>query len=1272
MKKNYLLLIPFLLASYHALAQDNSAPAHFQPGPALTALDSIYLSNLPALSMPAAMRQDPLPPVVDNSETPYLRPVFGQEGASCGQACLVGYNFTYELDRGRNLNADSLENQYATHFTYNFMNGGNGWFGVSYFHSMEVLRQCGNMNCVDYGGTYYDDGSRWITGYDVYYNAMHNRIKGAYRIHTGTEEGIMTLKHWIYDHLEGSPVGGVASFYANTPWNANHLPGGTPEAGKYVVTGWYPAATHAMTIVGYNDSIRWDYNGDGQYTNDIDLNEDDVIDVRDWEIGGVKFVNSHGITAQDSGFCYMMYKVLAEEFIYGGVWNQEVHVLDVNETYEPLLTFKVTLKHTYREKIRVRVGITTDTAAGMPAYIMEFPIFNFQGANYYMQGQGSEEYKKTIEFGLDITPLYSYVEPGQPARYFLLVDENDPNNDGSGELIGLSLYDYSSAPQELTCGDLPRPLLENGLTLTSLVHQSAAIGKPAIATASLPVFTEGVPYSHQLQAVGGAMPYRWDLADSYVVSADTQTYEPVSEIQLIPNLLNDTIVAVPLVNGFPYFGRVYDTVFVHIDGYLQFHPDQLPYPYLQDQQMMLKGNRIIAPLTNNEMIVNSDEDDGVWYEIDGPDHIFRWKLSWIGNPFATDFDFMVVLSENGSIRFSYGNVTPAAFPWASGISDGDMSNYFMNPLSALEMFYAGTLVSFIPCPFPQGMELSPDGLFSGTPSDDSFIYDLSFRVTDNNSISSTRRLQFTSWPALSFVIRAGADNIIDYGDTVYMDATIVNQGAESLTGCELTLDLEDPYVSVLKDYTNVGTVPAGGSLALTSCFEFVVSAEIPDNHPVWLKTTLNSGQGAWKLDIPEKVVAPLLKVWEVRVMDGNNGILEPGESADVIIILKNEGHSDMTGVTGEITFVDPVLDLLSSPYLDFGDLIRGYTAQDTLLVHALDSTPNGYMALLGMTTDCDQQITAQDSLFLQLGKKPVLVIDLDPHFNSGPHIFEVMQEIGIISDYRTHIPGNLDAYQCLFICLGINNSHHDLTWQEGYTLAQYLNAGGSIYLESRVTWSGTIGTPVHDKFNIGATGTPAFYHTLEGIQGTFSEGIVIDNGAQQPVCMYWLYPLPPAYSILRDTTTLHVSAIAHDAGSYRTIGSITELGTLVDGLPPSTRAELILRFLNFFGINYSLTGIAENAAGSSFPVSAFPNPSFDKITFRFEIKNPANPVTMVIVDLNGRPVRTLANDVRMPAGKQEVIWDGRNNAGLKVSSGIYFYRISAGNSFAGGKLILLN
>jgi len=44
---------------------------------------------------------------------------------------------------------------------------------------------------------------------------------------------------------------------------------------------------------------------------------------------------------------------------------------------------------------------------------------------------------------------------------------------------------------------------------------------------------------------------------------------------------------------------------------------------------------------------------------------------------------------------------------------------------------------------------------------------------------------------------------------------------------------------------------------------------------------------------------------------------------------------------------------------------------------------------------------------------------------------------------------------------------------------------------------------------------------------------------------------------------------------------------------------------------------------------------------------------------------------KMKAGYHEIIWDGRNDAGLRVSSGIYYYRIISGDFKATKKMVLI-
>jgi flagellar hook assembly protein FlgD len=53
-------------------------------------------------------------------------------------------------------------------------------------------------------------------------------------------------------------------------------------------------------------------------------------------------------------------------------------------------------------------------------------------------------------------------------------------------------------------------------------------------------------------------------------------------------------------------------------------------------------------------------------------------------------------------------------------------------------------------------------------------------------------------------------------------------------------------------------------------------------------------------------------------------------------------------------------------------------------------------------------------------------------------------------------------------------------------------------------------------------------------------------------------------------------------------------------------------------------------------------------------------VSLKIYDILGREIKTLVNEFQN-AGYKSVLWDGRNNNGAEVSSGVYFCKIIAGD-----------
>ena len=71
-----------------------------------------------------------------------------------------------------------------------------------------------------------------------------------------------------------------------------------------------------------------------------------------------------------------------------------------------------------------------------------------------------------------------------------------------------------------------------------------------------------------------------------------------------------------------------------------------------------------------------------------------------------------------------------------------------------------------------------------------------------------------------------------------------------------------------------------------------------------------------------------------------------------------------------------------------------------------------------------------------------------------------------------------------------------------------------------------------------------------------------------------------------------------------------------------------------------------------------PNPFVDRTDIRFALDLPG-PARIEIFDVSGRLVRTLL-DRPMPVGGHAVSWDGRDDAAKPVASGVYFYRLTAG------------
>jgi len=100
------------------------------------------------------------------------------------------------------------------------------------------------------------------------------------------------------------------------------------------------------------------------------------------------------------------------------------------------------------------------------------------------------------------------------------------------------------------------------------------------------------------------------------------------------------------------------------------------------------------------------------------------------------------------------------------------------------------------------------------------------------------------------------------------------------------------------------------------------------------------------------------------------------------------------------------------------------------------------------------------------------------------------------------------------------------------------------------------------------------------------------------------------------------------------------------------------------------TGVDNEVAIPSIVLNQnFPNPFNPSTAISFDLECPAH-VTLSIYNIRGELVATVLNR-RLPAGRTEILWNARDNRGNPMSSGVYFYRLAAGDAIASKKMILL-
>jgi PKD repeat protein len=1174
----YLIIIFFfagiLNEGSECLAQPDGAAGMVPVYPmAQRMLDSIQATNLPLLPFPDEYRNRLLPYKVDNSANDYWPGIRDQYVFySCQQHAGVGYTFSYEINRLRNKPGWMWENSYSPHYTWNFMNLGERYQGVNFLQSFDLIKRQGQMTSSMYGEDTAQMWLGWVSGYEKYYQGMFNRIKNVYAIEVNSEAGINQLRNYLYDHLDGSSTGGIACFTTSsgTFVTMTTLPPGTEEEGKNVVVAWMAPPIHGLTVVGYNDSIRYDINQDGKYTNDIDITGDGITDARDWEIGAFKIANSYGTWWSDQGFVYALYSSFALPYPYGGVWNNRVYVVDADSGYRPLLTAKINLTYNRRNQIRVYAGVSQDTTLQAPQHILEIPIFNYQGGPHSMQGFDTLSNSVTIEFGLDLTSLLNEVSNNAPARYFILVDEKDPEYIGQGSLNAVSLRYYGTPFSETVLLPASAAIRDNTTTIISAV---ANLQKPdvTITTTELPVVEDQTPYQAQMQATGGQEPYSWHLKERYL-RKETPIPMPVIPGASGYTFNNYTFFeTVPLPFQFPFYGKMVDTMYVNHYGFITFQPYCLPEPYLTDEMGMLAMFPVIAPAFSQYTSYNFSMGDGIWIRTSPEKAEIRWRVS-VSPWYATSTnEFAVILYPDGNVVFRYGIMDNRNFThrvW-SGISKGDGLN------NELEVIWDANALNskgylFYPQPVPPGLDLSPTGLLSLNEPNSGTNYNLQVTCMDAGRITDTKNLVLGGSLMATLTTGQGDGSRLSPGKSAPLKLKLHNRGNTPFPAMTITIACSDTLVS-LSDSIEAGiSLSPGQELSFPDAFTLSLADGIPNGYPIFIDLQGVDGIVIFKQRILLQAEAPVILLGKSMIQDGDNNRLDPGEVADLVIPVSNQGWITAQEVTISLESPDTTIRILSPAVFQLGDLQPVGAIDAIYRLKASRFCRQGSHYKLIATLSDSSGVLKRQELDLICGRKPVVVVDMAPVWGSARAMYQALDSLGVEYDSVKTIPFDYENCEVAFLVLGCSSQgSHTLTINEATSLTGFLGKRGKLYMESYTSWYYLNNTPLHPWFKYTSQKVaPWVFTEVEGVTGTLGDSLRFSFTGPINYAIFDLQPVAPAKTTITNTDSIPMNVqIAYDGDDYKTIATILEFGSLHGSNTVSDKVTLMRRYLDFFGVN---------------------------------------------------------------------------------------------------------
>jgi len=144
------------------------------------------------------------------------------------------------------------------------------------------------------------------------------------------------------------------------------------------------------------------------------------------------------------------------------------------------------------------------------------------------------------------------------------------------------------------------------------------------------------------------------------------------------------------------------------------------------------------------------------------------------------------------------------------------------------------------------------------------------------------------------------DGLINAGEVIELTVELVNSGSNSLVSVTADISTSSEYVILLEDHGEFGDIEPGGTYSATYLLEADLFSS--GDLEIELQCVISDDSGnTWNDLICLVTSGPYLEINDYVIDDGEDNILDPGETADIQLLIQNIGSVDITDIQVELS-----------------------------------------------------------------------------------------------------------------------------------------------------------------------------------------------------------------------------------------------------------------------------------------------------------------------------------------------------------------------------------